>query len=367
MSRFKNNLMFAALAAALGILSLVTAAFGQATSAPKLSKQFDIAGTKAWTDTGINVAVGERVVITSDGQLRYQQQFVGPEGAARGWRDLLKSLPVNSAGTGALIGRIGDDPAVPFVVGTQKEIVANRSGRLFLGVNLAANETGEGNYKAQVQIFIAATNGVSAATTPVAKIEISPEVLKQIPRRIGDQQGNPGDMVNFMIVGSREALSATFQAAGWNQADRTKKDAVLNAIVSSLSKSTYLAMPMSELYLFGRVQDFGFEHAEPVQMVAQRHHLRIWKAPTDVNGQTLWVGAATHDIGFERDQRNNGVTHKIDPQVDKEREFVSETLNATGDVAALSYVTPPDPVTEAHTATGGTFTSDGRILVIQLK
>jgi hypothetical protein len=85
-----------------------------------------------------------------------------------------------------------------------------------------------------------------------------------------------------------------------------------------------------------------------------------------VEGQELWVGAATHDIGFDRDQRNNGLTHKIDPNVDDEREFVGRTLDETGLVAKLSYVMPTQPSTEARTATGATFHSDGRVLVVNL-
>jgi hypothetical protein len=79
------------------------------------------------------------------------------------------------------------------------------------------------------------------------------------------------------------------------------------------------------------------------------------------------VGAATHDIGFDRDQRNNGVTHKIDPDVDLERDFVSQSLDDTGLVASLTYVVPSQPSKEARTATGATFHSDGRMLVIQLR
>lgn len=124
---------------------------------------------------------------------------------------------------------------------------------------------------------------------------------------------------------------------------------------------------MSQLYLFGRVQDFGYEHAEPVEMVKQRHDLRIWKTPMDIEGKAWWVGTATHDIGFEKDQRNNGLTHKIDPAIDKEREYLCETLDPTGEVAVLSHVTPADPLKEAHTAAGGTFFSDGQILVVQLE
>jgi hypothetical protein len=123
---------------------------------------------------------------------------------------------------------------------------------------------------------------------------------------------------------------------------------------------------MSELTLFGRVQDYGLAHAEPIAVVAQRHHLRLWKAPFKVEGQELWVGAATHDIGFERDQRNGKLTHKIDPEVDGEREYVGRSLDETGLVAKLSYLTPEKASKEARTATGATFRSDGRVLVITL-
>src|SRR5207253_423861 len=116
-------------------------------------------------------------------------------------------------------------------------------------------------------------------------------------------------------------------------------------------------------YLFGRSQDYGLAHAEPFAVVASRHHLRIWKAPFDVNGQTLWVGAATHDIGFDRDQRNNGVTHKIDPNIDDERKFVAQSLGASGVISQIGYFRPSNPLTEAHTATGGSFHSDGNVLV----
>ena len=328
----------------------------------RLPQELDVPGAKTWTDTGIDLAVGETVLIESDGQVKYQSKFASPQGIQRSWTDLMRSLPVNGAGAGGLIGRIGEgESAIPFAIGAKKEVSVRRAGRFFLGLNQADAESSEGSFHAKVQVISA------AAQAAEKKIEVSQEILLQIPRRIGDLQGNPGDMVNFMIIGSKEALMKTYEDAGWMLADKDKKQAVAHALFSTLSKNAYLAMPMSPLYLFGRVQDFGYEHAEPVEMVKQRHHLRIWKAPMEIEGKALWVGAATHDIGFEKDQRNNGLTHKIDPAIDKEREYLGETLDSTGEVAVLSYVTPPDPLKEAHTATGGTFFSDGQILVIQLK
>jgi hypothetical protein len=125
-------------------------------------------------------------------------------------------------------------------------------------------------------------------------------------------------------------------------------------------------MPMSPLYLFGRQQDYGWAHAEPISVVASRNHLRIWKAPFEVNGRSLWIGAATHDVGFEKDQRNNGLTHKIDPNIDLERDYVEKTLTSTGLVAEVTHVLPPNPMQEAKTATGGSFHSNGQVLVLKL-
>jgi hypothetical protein len=148
--------------------------------------------------------------------------------------------------------------------------------------------------------------------------------------------------------------------------DADVKATLLHGLLESMSKESYLTMPMSPLYLFGRPQDYGWAHAEPISVVASRNHLRIWKAPFDVHGQTVWVGAATHDVGFERDQRNNGVTHKIDPDIDLERDYVEKTLSSTGLVEAVLHITPENPMKEAKTATGGSFHSSGQVLVLKL-
>ncbi len=176
-------------------------AYGQATPAAvapatgaatqKAGKELDVPGNKAWTDTGIDVAVGETLAIESDGQVKYQSKLASPQGLQRTWMDLMRSLPVNAAGAGSLIGRIGDgEAAIAFAIGSKKEVSVRRAGRLFLGLNQAANESGEGSFHAKVQVLPAAAH---AATEK--KIEVSQEILQQILRRIGDQQGNPGDMV----------------------------------------------------------------------------------------------------------------------------------------------------------------------------
>ena len=359
----------------IGFVFCLATAFAQAPSdtpaAVAAAKEIDIRGTDDWMDTGVDVRPGDMLAISASGTLKVRNgrttSSVSAAGANRGFRDLIKSYPVNEAGQGALIGRIGStDTATPFLVGPSKSWTAPRAGRLFLGINKSGNDAPDGTFHIKIE-FSSRGPELSDAKKDSAPAKISLDLIDRIPRRVVDAQGNQGDNTNFVVLGEEKKVLAAFQAAGWVQVDRGQEDAILHGVLAVLNKQAYVELPMSELMLFGRVQDYGLAHAEPIAVVMQRHHLRLWKAPFTAEGQEVWVGAATHDIGFDRDQRNNGVTHKIDPDVDLEREFVGQSLDETGLVAGLSYLTPSNPSKEARTATGATFHSDGRMLVIALK
>jgi len=336
----------------------------------RVSQEVQITGDQDWVDTGIDVQPGEHVVATATGKLRYgdAKEDNGPDGLARGFRDLLRVLPFNEAGRGALIGRIGDkDAAQHCLVGAHCDVVAPIGGRLALGVNQANDDTGTGTYVVRVEVY-APEN--AKARTLAKQVNSMPGIDKalfaKVPRRVNDKDGHPGDMVNFLILGSQPAMEQLFTSAGWVKVDPDVRETILHGILESISKESYLTMPMSQLYLFGRPQDYGWAHAEPINVVKTRNHLRIWKAPFEVNGETLWVGAATHDIGIERDQRNNGITHKIDPDIDLERDYVEKTLTSTGLVTEISHFLPEDPLKEAKTATGGSFHSNGQVLILKV-
>ena len=336
----------------------------------RLSQEVQLTGDASWIDTGIDVQAGEHVLITATGKLRYTDAKTdnGPEGLARGFKDLLRVLPFNETGRGALIGRIGDqDTAEPFAIGARRDVLAPISGRLTVGINQTSSDSGDGNYTVRIEVYVPEGGAVRVVAQQVNSLAgIDNSLFSKIPQRIADKAGNAGDMVNFLILGSEEAMQRVFTTAGWVKVDADVKGAVLHGLIESLSKESYLNMPMSPLYLFGRSQDYGWAHAEPISVVKSRNHLRIWKAPFPVNGETLWVGAATHDIGFERDQRNNGITHKIDPDIDLERDYVEKTLASTGLVTKITHFLPNSPMKEAKTATGGTFHSNGRVLVLKL-
>ncbi|MBV8817553.1 MAG: LssY C-terminal domain-containing protein [Acidobacteriaceae bacterium] len=340
----------------------------------KKSYELDISAGKQWTDSGIDVLSGTRLAVSATGTVQFEQApAAGPDGLTRGWKDLLRVLPVNNGGRGALLGRIGNVEYSPaFLIGSQKEVRCTGPGRLFLGVNEESDGSATGSFHVTIQVLeVGSATAPDLATSAADPTKLNSKIpgvdaalFEKVPRRIQDEAGDPGDMVNFLIIGTEEQMKQAFSNAGWVIVDKTKKAAVLHGLVSSLTKQSYVEVPMSELFLFGRSQDYGFAHAEPFQVVETRHHLRVWKAPFEVNGQTLWIGAATHDIGIERDQRNNGITHKIDPNVDDERKYVAQTLAETGVIKQVGYFRPEHPLTEAKTATGGGFHSDGNVLIL---
>lgn len=330
-------------------------------------KKITVDGKQSWVDTGIDVQPGDMVKIEATGSLQYSDasQKATPEGLARGWKDLIRVLPVNDAGRGALIGRIGSESSArPFLIGERRESRMPIAGRLFVGLN-SGNSSAEGSYEVTIQVTAHADDAAAefkGALPPITEAE-----LAQIPRRVVDKDGNEGDRVNFLVLGTEEQVKRALLNVGWVVVDRSVRDTLLRGALGTLSKQAYLTMPMSELMVFGRAQDYGFAMSDPVKTVMARHHFRIWKAPFEVGGLTLFVGAGTHDIGFDKDQRNGNITHKIDPDTDLEREYIGETLKQSGQVVKMDYVTPKDTITKAKTAHGEEFHSDGRILVIYLK
>jgi hypothetical protein len=320
-----------------------------------------------WTDTGVIVTPADHLNFTANGTLTMADgKTLSADGVTRGWKDMIRIYPLNSANSGALIGRIGNESAaVPFLIGAGKDMDVSATGHLYLRLNLSSDLSATGTMAVTMKL----TNQPTQKTVSAPDLAhlLSPQLFADVPRRVGDLQGNPGDMVNFSLIGTQEQVTKAFAAAGWVQVDKTTQDAVVHGLMSTLSHAAYTEMPMSTLYLFGRSQDLSFARAAPLEVAAIRHHLRVWKTTETVGGEAFWVGSATHDNGFEKDQRTGGVTHHIDANIDQERDFLQQSFAGAGVLAGAAYVLPANPLTTAKTATGGSFESDGRIVVMDLK
>jgi hypothetical protein len=85
---------------------------------------------RPWTDTGITVRRGERLMFNSTGNINLAE---GLSAGVNGTSATSGNYPVRDASAGTLIGRVGN--SAPFVIGSQGELTMPANGRLMLGVN----------------------------------------------------------------------------------------------------------------------------------------------------------------------------------------------------------------------------------------
>jgi hypothetical protein len=254
-------------------------------------------------------------------------------------------------------------PALLFMKGQDSTILKGTEVTAYIDGNFALEAAKLSQSASPVHKAIVPVSDSATRITPNKKL--LSEIIELLPRRVLDSQGNEGDMVNLVFLASQEKLEQAFEQAGWVETIRSKKRAIWHA---ARKPKNNVLMPMSNLFVFGRSQDYGYAMGDPVSRATRRHHLRIWKTDYEVGGYPVWVGAATHDIGLERDKRKWAITHKIAPDVDGERDFIGGSLIGTHLVINIQYVLPSsDAIVEAVTATGRTYHSDGRMLLLGLQ
>lgn len=188
-------------------------------------------------------------------------------------------------------------------------------------------------------------------------------MIHSLPPRVLNGEGRQGDMLNLIFLAKEDDLQEAFAHAGWLKADHSKFKIFWRLL---WQRTHYTKLPIAKLYVFGRGQDYSYVLPDPKAIVARRHHIRIWKTDHMVDGIPLWVGAATHDVSIHLVKRKFRLSHKIDPNVDAERDFVAANLHETQHITRKQYVHSADPVFRAQTATGQTYYSDSRMLFLQL-
>ena len=190
------------------------------------------------------------------------------------------------------------------------------------------------------------------------------EMMHFLPPRVFDAEGREGDMLNLVFVAQPAGLQRAFTRAGWVKTDRWRPVFVWHLLQHGTNDAK---LPMSRFNLFGRVQDYSYALPDPVAVVSRRHHLRIWKTDYTMDGTPIWVGAATHDLAIEIGKRGHLINHRIDPDVDAERNFIGAELAGISSVSRQEYLLRIDPVFRAHTVSGEAYYSDSRILYLDLQ
>lgn len=179
-------------------------------------------------------------------------------------------------------------------------------------------------------------------------------------------QGIPGDPINVGLVGTREDVLCAMHAAGWYPADPITFRSSVEIVGSVVLRRPYDDAPVSNLYYDGRRQDLAFE--KPVgESADRRNHVRFWEVlkQGDEN-RPVWLGSATFDRDVGLSRYTGQVTHHIAPDVDAERDGLTNDLKNSKVVEAVYEVSGVGPTFMGRNGEGDRYFTDGEVKISRL-
>lgn len=190
--------------------------------------------------------------------------------------------------------------------------------------------------------------------------------LDGLPMVTRTSQGIPGDPINVGLVGSKEEVLCSMNAAGCYPADPVTLRSSIEIVGSVLLDRPYRNAPVSPLYFQGRSEDIAFE--KPVGTSAdRRNHVRYWMVLAQgQEGRPVWLGAATLDRAVGLSHDTGQVTHHIAADIDAERTRLTDDLKAAKVVEATYEVTGVGPTLNGRNGGGDRYYTDGEIVLARL-
>ncbi len=195
------------------------------------------------------------------------------------------------------------------------------------------------------------------------------ERLRGLPCCASDASASGmGDPLNVVLVGSGEDAMASLTASGWTFTGAITVDSIRRMVGAAVAEKSFLTAPVSSLYAFGRKQDVALQRGRST--ISQRNHMRLWLAPFRCEGQPVWIGQVSRDIGVKMTRKSPTLTtHVIDPVVDESREYLLHSLlhrDAVGRFAFVRGVGEAGADTPRTNLTGDPYITDGMRLVVWL-
>ena len=190
--------------------------------------------------------------------------------------------------------------------------------------------------------------------------------LETMPRSTTNKKGTAeGDPLNLVAIGSFDTILNGF-GARWDETETISPQSCWRTLKAFSLGSSYRYSPVSSLYMAGRCQDFALQRAR--KTINERLHLRLWMTPLRFQGEPVWIGQISRDIGVRFTHKTwNLTTHKIDPNIDDSRDYLLDDLTESGRVSLLGYsagVQAASRTSPRRNLTGDTYFTDGQRAVV---
>lgn len=210
--------------------------------------------------------------------------------------------------------------------------------------------------------------------------------IQHLPLYCVTPDGFASDPLNIGLVGSRKQLIKTMAIAGWHQVKPTTPRTIVTMIFAILFKRSYPGTPISNLYLFGRKQDIGFEIQLAEEGRGHRHHIRFWattlndiqdvdnakiksrsRKEQNIADRLLWAGAASRDIGITLAKGNFQLTHAVAPNTNRERSLIVRQLESKGLAEEVTTIRLYHAYRLPNFAWSRYLQTDGKMTIMRLK
>jgi hypothetical protein len=207
------------------------------------------------------------------------------------------------------------------------------------------------------------------ARAPRAEITPDPRLLAlaaaQPLRTIAGTPARPADVINLVFSAPDDELSNAFASAGWSTAVQLSLRADARTILAVAEDRGYKLGPVSLQSLNGHAPDHVFQKQN--NTFDRRHHIRIWRIPQTYEAKSIWAASATHDIGIKFAREERTFTHRVETDIDLERQKIVDDLRFAGAVAQYALAGRAEVPAQLTNATGDRMTTDGRIAVLVLR
>lgn len=196
-------------------------------------------------------------------------------------------------------------------------------------------------------------------------IKLDQAFVGELPKTSLDIRGRATEPLNFIFLGERAQIRAAFRAAGWQEPVAITAGNWAHAFWAGLRDQPYPKAPFTPYYISTSPQNLAFQQETPRHSIHERHHLRIWQTNFQLAGGTkLWLGMASFDTTLKLVNGFKFPYHHIDPDLDKEREYILDQLLTQGSRERARFT-----LTEAKTGQndhGDEFYTDGQIVVVDV-
>lgn len=178
-----------------------------------------------------------------------------------------------------------------------------------------------------------------------------------------------GDPINLALDGREADIQAAMRLAGWTRADELTIRSSWRIVVSSVLRRPYPEAPVSSLFLFGQRQAFAYQQ-EVDGNPSQRHHVRFWPVPDGwkLPGgfEAQWLAAATYDKAVGISLFTLQVTHRVDADIDIERDYVIDTVRYAAPDASLRVIKDYSSAFTTRNGGGDLVRTDGSLPILDL-